>query len=192
MWNRATGAICSVVLAVARETFGTAKRPAAWIALDRQIIYRIDKRLSNWTAGDEFFFDDIFFLLHVGVFSVTLDSRAERQSRAERSLGAGRNDQLAFLSLRAIENVARIAALAQRAVGGVVDCETVVATQTAEETRAFTFRVVTHFQTSGSRSLRGHTASAGQFDTEFVNAPTNSFVIALLFFKFALSFLPVN
>ena len=146
--NRAAGAIGSVVFAVARKSFRAAQGPASRIALDRQIIGRINEWLSNRAADGQYFFF-FFFELDVGVFSVQLDGgRAKRQGRTERSFRTRRHDQLTFLSFRAIENVARIATLAQREVGGLIDGESVVAAQAAQETWTFAVRVVTHFQTS--------------------------------------------
>lgn len=152
MLDRAASAVGRVVLAVTGEALRATKRSTAWIALDRDVVSRIDVRISKRTSCDQFFFD--FLFLDVGVFPVALDSRAERQCRAERRFGTRRNDQLAFLTFRAVEDVARIATFAQRAMGGVIDSETVVATETAQKPRAIAVRVVTQFHAHRNRPLR--------------------------------------
>jgi hypothetical protein len=99
-----------------------------------------------------------------------------------------------LLAVRAVGDVAGVAALAQRAVGGVVRREPVVAAQPAQQPRAFALRVVTQFQTGRGRPLldRGHAPSAGQLDAELVHAPALAVLVALLLLKFALGKLNQN
>jgi hypothetical protein len=74
--DRAASAVRPVVFAVTGKSCRAAQRPAARIALDGQIVDRVEEWLASRAAGRPFF--DFFFLLDVGVFSVKLlDGRAE-------------------------------------------------------------------------------------------------------------------
>jgi hypothetical protein len=73
--DRAAGPVRPVVFAVTGKSCRAAQRPAARIALDGQIVDRVEERLASRAAGRPFFY---FFFLDVGVFSVKLlDSRAK-------------------------------------------------------------------------------------------------------------------